>query len=93
MGDLQLDPGTDEAIARRYAVAARRIGELEPPPVFDAGPATGDLVAILGQLVRTAGQLAAATAMTATAVRAVGAELGSTDEQVRASFARMRGGS
>ncbi|WP_122816438.1 hypothetical protein [Nocardioides pantholopis] len=93
MTQLELDPGTDATIARCHTLATRRIGELARPPVLDAGPATGDLLAICSRLVGTAGQLAVVSAATAAAVRAVGAELGSTDEQLHARFERLRGGS
>lgn len=90
---LRLTGDTAASIARHHDRAASAIDAAAQgaPRGVDGGIGTGYLLDILAAVAGTAGDVAALNAGIAAQVRDAAADLGATEGQVGAEFARMSG--
>ncbi|GAB2758249.1 hypothetical protein GCM10027020_08330 [Nocardioides salsibiostraticola] len=88
---IQLSEATERELAKLHEDAAKGITGLATgvPTTVDGGHGTADVLAIIAAVVATADDIALINEAAAAQVRAVGQELGSTDDQVASGFDAM----
>ncbi len=88
---IQLSEETEEQLAELHEDAAAGITGLagSVPTAVDGGHGTADVLAIIAAVVATADDIALVNEAAAAQVRAVGQELGTTDDQVASGFDAM----
>lgn len=88
---IQLSEETEAQLATLHDDAAKGITGLASsvPTSVDGGQGTADVLAIIAAVVATADDIALVNEVAAAQVRAVGQELGTTDDQVFAAFDAM----
>lgn len=90
---LRLTAGTAEAVAAQHDTASSKIdgSSTGAPGALDAGLGTAYLSEIIAAVSQTAGEISALNAGIAAQVRDAADDLGETEQQVGADFARMNG--
>lgn len=91
MTDLRLDQATEDSIATKHDSAATAITDLAKgvPTSVDGGYGSAAILEIVAAVVSTADDIAILNEVTASQVRAVGADFGTTDDAVHDNFRKL----